>query len=89
MGQWQLGFMINIGQATQIAAELLSILKGLKIAWEEGCRFVELESDSQVSINLSNELNSATIDHQYFNLNFENKRVRGPTFGMFCSTQMA
>lgn len=51
-GNWLLGFLFNFGLCIVIATELWGNLKGLNMCWEKGWRWVELESDSLVSINM-------------------------------------
>lgn len=51
-GCWVKGFCINLGMASNVAAELLAILQGLKLAWDLGIRRVHLETDSLTGLEL-------------------------------------
>lgn len=52
IGHWLEGEARNIDDTTQVKAELLTILHGLKLAWGRGCNQVILESDSANAIDL-------------------------------------
>ncbi|XVF12079.1 hypothetical protein REPUB_Repub08aG0083700 [Reevesia pubescens] len=45
-GVWLLGFIYRIGICEVLSAELWAIFQGLKFAWDNGFRNVELETDS-------------------------------------------
>lgn len=49
-GGWLIGFSGSCGYSTNLNAELQAILYGLDLAWNEGYRNVECESDSKTSL---------------------------------------
>ncbi|CAL1373122.1 unnamed protein product [Linum trigynum] len=51
-GTWLGGFCSKMGNGTAIMAELWGILQGLQLAWKKGIRFLILESDSQLALDL-------------------------------------
>ena len=54
-GYWLEGFIANLGTGQILDAELLGILYGLKIAWDDGYREVIVESDSTIAVGLINQ----------------------------------
>ncbi|KAL8151867.1 hypothetical protein V2J09_021675 [Rumex salicifolius] len=53
-GRWMGGFVKNIGVCSVPCAELWDIYHGLELAWESGCKFVIVESDSSTTITFMN-----------------------------------
>ncbi|CAL1402102.1 unnamed protein product [Linum trigynum] len=55
VGHWIVGFVAMIGEAPAALAELWAFFHGLDIAWKSGHRQIEIESDSQLAIQLIND----------------------------------
>jgi ribonuclease HI len=53
-GDWVSGFSVNLGAGQVLEAELWGLLKGMGLAWNNGCRFLEIEMDSLVAVQLVN-----------------------------------
>ncbi|CAL1392202.1 unnamed protein product [Linum trigynum] len=51
-GTWLAGFCSKIGTGTALLAELWGVLQGLELAWKKGSRFLVLETDSQMALQL-------------------------------------
>ncbi|CAL1413418.1 unnamed protein product [Linum trigynum] len=51
-GRWTGGFVCNLGSCSTILAELWGIYHGLGVAWQQGCRTLILETDSQMALQL-------------------------------------
>lgn len=51
-GVWLCGFMGSLGECTSLEAELRAILAGLQMAWSKSIPRIQIESDSQLAINL-------------------------------------
>ncbi|CAL1414425.1 unnamed protein product [Linum trigynum] len=51
-GTWLGGFCSKIGTGTALLAELWGVLQGLEFAWKKGSRFLVLETDSQLALQL-------------------------------------
>lgn len=45
-GEWIGGFAANLGVAMAHVAELWGVIHALELAWDKGCRRVEVEMDS-------------------------------------------
>lgn len=52
IGQWQYGFMANIGMGNALEAKASGLCHGLNLAWCQGYRRVLVELDSKVLIGL-------------------------------------
>lgn len=52
LGNWVVGFGKCCGDCSIDKAELWGILHGLRLAWNRGIRFVELETDSESSVRM-------------------------------------
>ncbi|CAL1412749.1 unnamed protein product [Linum trigynum] len=52
MGHWVAGFVANLGTATAILSELWGISFGLDIAWKHGGRAIQIQTDSQLALQL-------------------------------------
>ena len=61
-GQWIYAFS-GSWVTTSLKAELFVILHGLRKAWNDGFRFVQCESDSQLALNLI--LHNGNASHPY------------------------
>ena len=64
-GIWLGGFAESVGKASNIAAELWGILKGMQLAWGKGYRDVIVETDSKVGLEL---IEDAVATSPYHNL---------------------
>ena len=51
-GKWIGGFSCNLNWCSSMKAELLALLKGLRLAWEGRFSRLEVNMDSQVVVNL-------------------------------------
>ncbi|CAL1409602.1 unnamed protein product [Linum trigynum] len=51
-GDWIGGFVSKIGEATALLAELWGIHQGLQFTWRKGYKFLILETDSTLAIDL-------------------------------------
>lgn len=51
-GDWVSGFSVNLGAGQVLEAVLWGLLKGMDLAWNNGCRFLEIEMDSLVAVQL-------------------------------------
>lgn len=60
-----LGFSGSVGWSNILYAELMGLLKGMLLCWEEGYRKVQCFTDSLETIRLLNEAN--TLYHLYGN----------------------
>ncbi|CAL1399681.1 unnamed protein product [Linum trigynum] len=56
-------FSSNLGSCTITRAELMGAAQGLKLAWDQGHRRVQLRLDSRTALNIINSTDSAT--HRY------------------------
>ena len=57
-GKWIGGFSFNIGITYSIMAELWAIREGLKFAWNNGYKYINLQVDSKLAHNWITNLNS-------------------------------
>ncbi|CAL1384434.1 unnamed protein product [Linum trigynum] len=62
-GRWLGGFCSKMSNGTTIMAELWGILQGLQLAWRKGIRFLILESDSQLALDLIKNRTDAAHPH--------------------------
>ncbi|CAL1358611.1 unnamed protein product [Linum trigynum] len=62
-GTWLGGFCSKMGNGTSIMAELWGILQGLQLTWKKGIRFLILESDSQLALDLIKNRTDAAHPH--------------------------
>ncbi|CAL1407561.1 unnamed protein product [Linum trigynum] len=53
-GQWIAGYMANIGSTTAAHAELWALMYGLDLAWKHDCRALQVQTDSQLALQLIN-----------------------------------
>lgn len=51
-GAWLLGFMANLGWCDIISAEFWAIYQGLILSWNNGWKYIMVESDSSLAINM-------------------------------------
>ncbi|XP_062021310.1 uncharacterized protein LOC133737845 [Rosa rugosa] len=51
-GEWMNGFSAKLGIGQVIEAELWGLLKGMEMAWQNGCRRLKIEMDSLVAVKL-------------------------------------
>ncbi|CAL1400519.1 unnamed protein product [Linum trigynum] len=54
-GDWIAGFCSKIGTGTAIEAELWGIYKGIDLAWNKEIKFLIIETDSQLALDLLNK----------------------------------
>ena len=64
-GQWIVGFITNLGHASNVAAGLWAIHMGLRSAWNSGYRKIVIESKSKVVVSL---LESALKESLHWNI---------------------
>ena len=50
--KWLIGTAHNIGRCSSLQAELLALIDGLELAWNEGHMFVKVEVDCLLALNL-------------------------------------
>ncbi|KAJ1395188.1 Ribonuclease H domain [Sesbania bispinosa] len=62
-GNWIMGFYGHVMHLEILQVELLVILNGLALAWENGFRFVSLRSDSKFALSLIS--GSTPMYHKY------------------------
>ncbi|CAL1399428.1 unnamed protein product [Linum trigynum] len=63
LGRCHRAFVCNLGSCSITHAELKGAMEGLKIAWEEGYRKIELNLDSETAISIIN--NHSEDDHRH------------------------
>ncbi|KAF7818437.1 reverse transcriptase [Senna tora] len=67
LGNWVKGFSGFVGQGTALKAELWAIFSGTKLAFDLGCKFLWIETDSLLACKLL--LDSALTNlHEHWNL---------------------
>ncbi|CAI0418875.1 unnamed protein product, partial [Linum tenue] len=59
-GDWIAGFCSKIGTGTAIEAELWGIYKGIDLAWNKEVKFLIIETDSQLALDLLNKRTDPT-----------------------------
>ena len=51
-GKWLIGSACKIERCSSLQAELLALIDGLELAWNEGHMFVKVEVDCLLALNL-------------------------------------
>ena len=64
-GNWIRGFALSIGLCSSVKAELIALLRGLKLAKDEGITKLLVHTDSQVIIRKLNMLHSKNSTYRY------------------------
>ncbi|KAL9449909.1 hypothetical protein AB3S75_011776 [Citrus x aurantiifolia] len=51
-GNWLMGFIVNLGTCSVLSAELWGLLHGLRVAWENGFRRIQVGVDNKSVVHL-------------------------------------
>ena len=64
-GNWVRGFGYNLGWCKAVKAEMMALLKCLRLAWEDGHSKIEIQLDSQVTVQKIQEPCSRNQAHYF------------------------